>query len=159
MWIGGVYKTTALPFPKPVSIKASQHCSCQKNKITRKLWTPERKFDKSVLIIAKSITDVIRMSSYQEILNHKTSFSTDPPPAVWYNPSPRWETIDNPACYIRYIRALCSERTSNHSNELYYWNHSTVREPTAGFQDKWTLQFHLSSTFVVFVSLFSWDVA
>lgn len=44
-------------------------------------------------------------------------------PAVWYNLSPLWDTIDNPGCYIRYIRALCYE--SNHSNELQ-WSHSTV---------------------------------
>lgn len=42
-------------------------------------------------------------------------------PAVWHNPSPLWETIDSPACYIRYICALCSGRTHNHSNVLHYW--------------------------------------
>lgn len=42
-------------------------------------------------------------------------------PAVWHNPSPLRETIDSPACYIRYICALCSGRTHNHSNVLHYW--------------------------------------
>lgn len=90
----------------------------------------------------------VRESVIRKLFLHRTC------PAVWYNQSPLWETIDGPAGYIRYIRALCSERTSNHSNEHGNWNHSTVMESTAGFQDKWKQQFHLSSSFMVFVSLF-----
>lgn len=135
--------------PAPITIKVSTSHSCQ-NKMTTKLG------------VCLDVGGKKSGCHYYELLSgnlewenslHRSSC------AVWYNPSVIWETIDSPGCYIRYIRALCSERTSNHSNELCYWSHSTVRESTAGFQDNWTLKFHLSSSFIVFVSLFSWDVA
>ena len=40
---------------------------------------PGRKFERRSLIMTESFTDVIRMNCYQEILNQKTSSSTDSP--------------------------------------------------------------------------------
>lgn len=90
----------------------------------------------------KCITEVIVIISCQENLDKwgKNLFLHSFSPAVWFNLSLIGGTIESSACYIRCIRALCSERTSDCSNELWVWNRSTFRER---FQDSGLLQFQV----------------